>query len=217
MTAILPDAVNGGVTVRDANGVATNPPNVSNAYIPPSTFITTCQLTALPNDCTARITPAQINALVSELLCLAATLSATGTWNCASTCNLSAMFQAWVAVHMLADGTTIGGSGTAASRYAILPQGVVAAICADNAAADALAACVRSADANNGVVIGTDGGLFAATGPTGAVAAAPATTDNAAIPTDHYGTNAEYLGTPTRWVSFALPGVAGTITVPSYS
>jgi len=217
MTAILPDAVNGGVIVRDASGVATNPPNVSNAYIPPSTFITTCQLTALPNDCTARITPAQINALVSELLFFAATLSATCVWNCAATCNLCSMFQAWVALHMRADSTTIQGSGTQADPYKIIPQGAVAAICSDGPAADALAACVRSADAGNGIGIGTDGGLFATSVPTAAVAAAPAITDNAAIPTDHYGANAEYLGTPTRWVSFALPGVAGTITVPSYS
>lgn len=216
MTAILPDAVNGGVIVRDANGAATNPPNVSNAYIPPSAFITTCQLTALPNDCTARITPAQINALVSELLCLAATLSATGVWNCASTCNLSSMFQAWVALHMRADGTTIQGAGTQADPYKIIPQGAVAAICADGPAADALAACVRSADAGNGIAIGTDGGLFAAS-ITGAPVVAPATQDNPATPTDHFGTNAEYLGTPVRWVSFTLPGVAGTITVPSYS
>lgn len=51
----------------------------------------------------------------------------------------------------------------------------------------------------------------------GTVAAAPGITNNDPIPTDHYGTNAEYLGTPVRWVSFTLNGVAGTITLPSYT
>ena len=215
MTGILPDSGNGGLIVRDATGNATNPPNVTNAYVPPAAFISTCQLTGLPNDCTARITPTQINALVSEMLCFANTLSATGVWNCASTCNLATMFQAYEAVHNLADNVTIGGNGTVANPYALLPAGIVAALCADPSG-DTLAACLRSTDVGNQIAIGTDGRLNVPA-LNGAVAAAPAISDNAAIPTDHYGTNAEYLGSPVRWVSFTVPGVAGTVTVPSYS
>lgn len=130
MAGILPSATNGGVITRDLAGTCTNVGNVTNVYCPPATFVATCDLTALPNDCTARITPAQINALVSELMCLASSLSATGVWSCGSVCNLSNMFQAWSATHMLADQTTILGDGTPGSPYSVAvspPVGVVGA------------------------------------------------------------------------------------------
>lgn len=43
------------------------------------------------------MTPAQVNAIVSELLCLAATLDPDGNWDCDDLCNLSAAFTAWAA------------------------------------------------------------------------------------------------------------------------
>lgn len=95
MPGIFPDVIAGGVVTRDAAGVATNPIGVQNAYVPPSTFGMTCLPTALPTDCTGKFSPAQLNALVSELVCFASTINPSGNWNCASTCNLATNFLAW--------------------------------------------------------------------------------------------------------------------------
>lgn len=95
MPGIFPDTQNGGVIIRDDAGVCSVPENVQGAFCPPATFTSDCLLTALPSECAARITPAQINALVSELLCLAYTLDPNGNWDCDSLCNLSAAFAAW--------------------------------------------------------------------------------------------------------------------------
>jgi hypothetical protein len=97
MTGILPDSINGGVVIRNSAGIATNPANTPNAYAPPATFTSSCELTALSTDCNARWSPAQQNAIVSELLCLAATMNVNGTWDCTSLCNLASAFQAWAA------------------------------------------------------------------------------------------------------------------------
>lgn len=96
MASIFPETTAGGVVVRDAAGVCQNPSNVANAYCPPATFQTSCEIRALPSDCTARIEPRQINAFQSEMLCLAATLDPDGTWNCGSLCNLSTAWSNWV-------------------------------------------------------------------------------------------------------------------------
>jgi hypothetical protein len=167
MAGILPDNTAGGVIVRNTAGTATNPPNVQNAYIPPATFLSDCQLTALPSDCTAKLEPKQLNAIVSELLCFAVRLDPDGPWTCANTCNVSAAFAAWYA------GTGPGSLGAA--------------------------------------IAGVGGGL------TGSVAASPGVATHAAISTQHFGGQAEYLGTPTRWISFTVAGVPGTVTIPSYT
>lgn len=86
MPGIIP---NQGVTYRTAAGDCINQPSVSNAYCPGPNFDMTCPLTALPNDCTARLDPAQINALVSELLAFAEALCPDGNWNCGSVSNLA--------------------------------------------------------------------------------------------------------------------------------
>ena len=100
MTGILPDSVSGGLIIRDAAGNCTPQPNVLNAYCPPATFVSTCALTALPSDCTARITPAQINAIVSELISFAACLDPNGPWNCAATNNLCTSFTEWAILNV---------------------------------------------------------------------------------------------------------------------
>ena len=98
MPGILPDTESAGaVVVRDANGNPTNPPNVQNAYSPHPAFVSTCQITALPSDCEARVEPRQINAIVSELISFAECLYANGPWDCNSTKNLCAAFNARVA------------------------------------------------------------------------------------------------------------------------
>lgn len=100
MTGILPDSVSGGLIIRDAAGNCTPQPNVINAYCPPAGFVTTCEITALPSDCTARITPAQINAIVSELMSFAYCLDPNGPWNCAATNNLCAAFTQWALLNV---------------------------------------------------------------------------------------------------------------------
>jgi hypothetical protein len=99
MSGIFPDEVTGGVIVRDDLGNPTNPSNVQNAYIPAQAFLMSCEMTAIPSDCTGRITPAQINAIVSELVAFAECMDPDGPWNCASLTNLRAAFTAWVAAH----------------------------------------------------------------------------------------------------------------------
>lgn len=98
---IFPDTVTGGAVVyRDATGAPLNPPGVSNAYPPAPAFTTTCELTALPSDCDARVEPKQINALVSELISFAECLNPTGDWDCNSVQNLCANFNEWVIANL---------------------------------------------------------------------------------------------------------------------
>jgi hypothetical protein len=92
---IFPVDTSGAVVIRDELGNPTNPPNVQNAFVPAPGYVITCPPTALPSDCTARITAAQINAIVSELLSFAECLDPDGPWDCASLKNLCAAFEAW--------------------------------------------------------------------------------------------------------------------------
>jgi len=101
MPGILPEqATAGGIVYRDAAGAPTNPPNVQNAYPPAPAFLSTCLLTALPSDCTARIEAKQINAIVSEMLSFAECMNPTGTWDCNSLQNLCAAFSQWIINNM---------------------------------------------------------------------------------------------------------------------
>lgn len=96
MPSIFPSLPNGGIPARDANGNPIPlPANVVNAYVPPAEFGTTCQITFLPDDCYARVAPSQINAITSELLCLATYWNPEGLWNCGELCNLREAFEAW--------------------------------------------------------------------------------------------------------------------------
>jgi hypothetical protein len=100
MPGILPEQETGGLVYRDAAGIPLNVPGVFNAYSPSQAFISTCELTALPSDCTARIEPRQINAIVSELLSFAECLDPNGPWDCNSLRNLCSSFTAWAAVSL---------------------------------------------------------------------------------------------------------------------
>jgi hypothetical protein len=95
MAGVFPNTSAGGALVRDLSGVCLSPVNVENAYCPPPQYGVSCELTALPNTCAAQITPRQINAIVSEMLCFASSLSPTGTWNCGNLCNISSSFSQW--------------------------------------------------------------------------------------------------------------------------
>jgi hypothetical protein len=117
-TGILPSLVTGGAVVyRDAAGVALNPVDVTNAYAPPPTFISTCELTALPTTCEARIEPGQINAIVSELIALAECFDPDGPWNCASVQNLCTAFTWWATngQHINVQPPELAGDGSAAN------------------------------------------------------------------------------------------------------
>lgn len=96
MTGIFPNELAGGLIVRDPDtGLPTNPPEVENAYVPDPAFAITCDERALPSDCSARIEPRQINALMSELLSFAECLDPDGTWDCTSLQNLCNAFTDW--------------------------------------------------------------------------------------------------------------------------
>lgn len=160
--SVFPLGGNGGVEIRDAVGNCLNPPNITNAYCPPGTFtVGPCNVTALPDDCTARIMPSQINAIISELLCFAVSLDPDGAWNCDSMCNLSAAFQAWFSEHFFVDGITITGTGTLNDPWKAEPAAILEAICADAVMRQSLAQCVLSGDADNSITIGSDGRLYA--------------------------------------------------------
>lgn len=92
---VMPLIEAGAVVYRDASGIPTDPDEVENAFSPPAAFTSSCELTALQSNCTARFRPAQVNALVSEMLCLASTLAPTGHWDCEDVCNVSAAFLRW--------------------------------------------------------------------------------------------------------------------------
>lgn len=184
MAGIFPDLSSGGVVIRNADGDCLTPAEVINAFCPPETFGSSCEITALPSTCDARLTPAQINAIVSELLCLAVAFNPTGSWDCDSLCNLSAAFSAFVAASGHSDGVTIDGDGSVGDPFSVIPPGLLSAtagnvlniggdnkllltaldivtqICASNTAGDNLASCLRSVDANNALALGADGRLF---------------------------------------------------------
>jgi hypothetical protein len=97
---VFPTDTAGGLVIRDAAGAPTNPAGVENAYVPAAGFVITCPPTGLPSDCTARIEPRQINAIVSELLSFAECLDPNGPWDCNSLKNLCAAFQAWAILNV---------------------------------------------------------------------------------------------------------------------
>jgi hypothetical protein len=123
MPGILPEIHTGGAVVyRDIDGAATNPEDVTNAYAPPPAFISTCELTALPTTCEARIEPGQINAIVSEMISLAECWDADGPWNCDSISNLCAAFTYWAAtgVKVNVHPPELAGDGSVANPIRIV-------------------------------------------------------------------------------------------------
>lgn len=109
MPGILPELDTAGAVVyRDAAGNPTNPPDMHNAYSPAPAFLSTCELTALPTTCDARIEAQQINAIVSELLAFAECMDPNGPWDCESLKNLCAAFNAWVIANVCKTAVTDG-------------------------------------------------------------------------------------------------------------
>jgi hypothetical protein len=99
MAGLIPIAAAGGVPVSTAS--------VKNAAVPAAPFVVSGTMSALPSDCTARILPEQINAIVSELMSLAACFAPSGTWTTASLNNLCSAFTSFV------NGTGPGSLGSA--------------------------------------------------------------------------------------------------------
>jgi len=100
--SIYPDIDSaGGVVYRNADGTCLAPlSGVHNTYCPPVSYKSTCDITALPSNCDARIEPRQINAIVSELLSFAACLDPDGPWDCNSNQNLCAAMTAWALLNV---------------------------------------------------------------------------------------------------------------------
>lgn len=100
--SIFPDLEFAGAKVyRKADGTCLMPvEEVNNADCPANTFTSTCDLTALPTNCDARIEARQINAIVSELLNFAACMDPRGLWDCNSLSNLCAAFSAWMIANL---------------------------------------------------------------------------------------------------------------------
>lgn len=84
MTGIIPET-----------GVDWESDTVENATRPAEPFAISCQYTAHPSDCSARIMPDQINAFASEMLNLAGCFNPAGTWNCDATNNLCLNWTAY--------------------------------------------------------------------------------------------------------------------------
>lgn len=99
MPSIFPETTAGGLAIRDGAGNPTAPPGVERAYVPAPVFASSCSLTALPSDCTARIEPRQLNGIVSELTSFAECLDPNGPWDCASPKNICNAFNVWAAGH----------------------------------------------------------------------------------------------------------------------
>jgi len=154
-TGIFPEDVAGGLPIRNPDGSPTNNPDIQNAYVPAPGYVSTCDLTALPTDCTARIEPRQINAIVSELLSFAECLDADGPWHCELPNNLCAHFEVWVeAYNAYNDARFVNVTGDTMTGALHLPitapvapeeaankkyvdETIAAAIAADDAAEDA--------------------------------------------------------------------------------
>jgi hypothetical protein len=162
MAGIIPEAVNGGVIIREQAGdcIDPTPDNVMFGYCPPPGFTVNCDVLALPSDCTARISAAQINALVSELMCLAVAMAPTGSWDCDGVCNLSANFETWVANNLTFDGQTIIGTGTAGDPLRVDIPAVIGLICASASMRNSLVSCLLSTDPDNVLVMDGSGRLL---------------------------------------------------------
>lgn len=96
--SIFPDLESAGAKVyRNADGTCLLPiDEIHNASCPPSTYTSTCEITALPSNCDARIEARQVNAIVSELINFAACMDPHGVWDCNSLGNLCAAFTEWM-------------------------------------------------------------------------------------------------------------------------
>lgn len=84
--------------MRAPDGTRSIPPAVNPdvVHTPGADFtFNGCDQTALPSDCTARIDPEQINAIVSEFLAFIEAMTPTGTFDCSSVTNLADAFAAW--------------------------------------------------------------------------------------------------------------------------
>lgn len=187
----IPDALSGGILVASLPA----PVGVMNAYIPPATFTVSCPLRFYGSDCNStRFDPQQINAFESEMLCLAVAMSPNGTWNCGSTCNLGTAFANYLA----------GAAANTAATDTV--KGIVA-----------LSVAANQPQPLNDVDAITPAGVATYLQSLGAIVAAPIGGNSPSMPTTFYGTNANYLGSPVRWISLTLPGIPGVVTFASYT
>jgi hypothetical protein len=98
MPSIFPDQSAGGLIVRDPDtGLPVAQPNVENPVAPPLPFGSTCDVTALPDDCGVRIPNSQMNAVVAELVNFFVAMAPGRVWDCSALDNMSEAFEEFVA------------------------------------------------------------------------------------------------------------------------
>lgn len=96
MTSIFPNTNAGGLIVRDPDtGAQIEQPDVYNVSVPVELNID-CDMTALPEDCRARVEPQQVNAIVSELINFFVAMAPGRTWECTELDNLAEAFRDFV-------------------------------------------------------------------------------------------------------------------------
>lgn len=117
MAGIFPETGNGGVVYRTADGECLDT-TAENTYCPGPDFIANCDMTALSSNCNARLTPAQINAIVSELVALAEAMDPGMTWDCEAVNNLATALENFD-VGLVFSGEDFFGDGSDNSPYGI--------------------------------------------------------------------------------------------------
>lgn len=88
MPGIIPKASAGAINANNSS--------VESSATLPETFAMDCMYLGLPSDCSARILPSQINALVSEMLNLAACFDPNGTWACGEVDNMCTAWHKYI-------------------------------------------------------------------------------------------------------------------------
>ena len=94
---IFPSVGDGGVAVRDSGGNPINPAGVENVSAPPASFAIINGAMRLfgSNPGTNLVRPSLLNAIISEIVALAAAMDPTGTWDAQGSGNLAAAFVRW--------------------------------------------------------------------------------------------------------------------------
>jgi len=116
MSSIFPDTSAGGLIVIDHDtGMPVAQPDVENSNFAAG-FTASCDVTALPSNCNARVEPAQINAIVAELVNLYYSMAPAREWDCNEQDNIAEAFEQFIQ-------TLVGGGGGGGISCALVADG----------------------------------------------------------------------------------------------